>query len=128
VWFQLRTTRTLTNVFGYQCKFLDRMDVQLRNQGLAWLPQSTVGNVTNFGLMNIYENLPPVELLLQVHDSLVMQVPRIYCPDIFDSIQHQMTIKCPYEDPLYIPVGLEVSDISWGHLVSVDEWKEKNGL
>lgn len=130
IWFELRTTRMVKNAFGYKIKFLDRLDVNLRNQALAWIPQSTVAIVTNFGIINIENNLAgpwDVQLLLQVHDSLVMQAPLKYCPDVCHRIEEQMTIKVPYDDPLYIPVGAELSEKSWGDLEPLEEWKKKHG-
>jgi hypothetical protein len=93
---------------------------------------STVANVTNEGLKNIDKHLSGpdwgVELLLQVHDSLVMQAPLDKCPDVFDKVKEAMTIKVPYKDPLYIPVGVDVSHKSWGDVTSVKKWREAYGV
>ncbi len=123
----LRQTKTVTNAFGYRYYFFDRvvdqwgkLNKKLFHEALAWSPQSTVAIVTNHGLLNIEENLPQVELLLQVHDSLVMQAPTSLCPGIFPKILKEMDIEVPFDDPLHIPVSLAASEVSWGHIKDVE--------
>lgn len=112
---QINTTRQVTNAFGYRMYFFDRLETLLP-RALAWIPQSTVALVTNKGLINIYENLrEEVQLLLQVHDSLVMEVLIENVTEVANKIQKEMEIVIPYDDPLTIPVGLTASPKSWGH-------------
>ncbi len=108
------STRTIHNAFGYRKIFYDRPD-RILPEALAWIPQSTVAIAINKALLNIFRNLPQVQLLSQVHDSLVMQVPRRTFPGILKDIKKEMTIEIPYEDPLFLPVSAEVSTKSWGH-------------
>ena len=105
---------TIRNIFGYEITFFDRLDVKRFHEALAWKPQSVVAIVTNIGLCNIDENLPEVELLMQNHDSLLMQTDISNCPGIYPEIEKQMAIEVPYSDPLIISTGLSVSDKSWG--------------
>ena len=105
---------TIRNIFGYEITFFDRLDVKRFHEALAWKPQSVVAIVTNIGLCNVDENLPEVELLMQNHDSLLMQTDISNCPDIYSEIEKQMAIEVPYDDPLTISTGLSVSDKSWG--------------
>ena len=115
--FDLETTRTISNKFGFRRFFFDRLSPQTFHSALAWIPQSTVALVTNKGLLNIYNNLPEVELLLQVHDSLVMQTHVSNYPSILPSIIKEMSIPIPYDDPLTIPVSLSVSQKTWGDVL-----------
>ena len=105
---------TIRNIFGYEITFFDRLDIKRFHEALAWKPQSVVAIVTNIGLCNIDENLPEVELLMQNHDSLLMQTDINNCPDIYPEIEKLMAIEVPYDDPLIISTGLSVSDKSWG--------------
>jgi len=114
--FELETTRTIRNKFGFRRFFFDRLTPPTFHSALAWKPQSTVAIVTNKGLLNIYKNLPQVELLLQVHDSLVMQTHISNYPSILSLIIKEMSIPIPYDDPLTIPVSLSVSEKSWGEV------------
>jgi len=79
----------------------------------------TVAIVTNKGLLNIHRNLPEAQLLLQVHDSLVLQVPTHKTPDIYHDVLEQMLIPVPYHDPLTIPVNIAASTKSWGDVEEV---------
>ena len=105
---------TFRNVFGYEITFFDRLDIKRFHEALSWRPQSVVAIVTNIGLCNIDENLPEVQLLMQNHDSLLMQTDISNCPNIYTEIERQMAIEVPYNDPLIISTGLSISDKSWG--------------
>src|SRR6266699_2573926 len=58
----------IENRFGYRWYLFDRLD-GLLPELLAWVPQSTVGCSINRAWMNITEQAPEIEVLLQVHDS-----------------------------------------------------------
>lgn len=115
----LVATRKVRNAFGFQRIYFDRPEGIL-SEALAWVPQSTVAITINKGLRNIYSNLPWVRLLLQVHDSLVMQIPQArFTPEDLAAIRYQLLITIPYHDPLVIPVGLKASEVSWGEVKEV---------
>lgn len=119
VLYSLQTKRMVTNAFGFRRYYFDRIE-GLLPEALAWIPQSTVALIIDKGLVNIHANLPKVEPLLQVHDSLVLQWEKRYYPHILRDIKREMEIVVPYEDPLIIPVGAAVSDRSWGAVEDVD--------
>lgn len=111
---RLADTREVRNAFGFRRFFFGRLEDCLP-EAVAWVPQSTVGTVINKALCNIGENLSwLVQLLLQVHDSLVMQVPTTQLHTAIPLIEAQSLIEIPYPSPLIIPVGFKVSDLSWG--------------
>ena len=83
------------------------------NEAAAWIPQSTVAIIINHAYKNIFLNLPQVDVLLQVHDSLAGQFPSSR-PDLAEAILQEASIVVPYPDPLIIPVGIKLSDKSWG--------------
>lgn len=118
---QLQSSRSVRNAFGFRRTYFDRIEGILP-EALAWIPQSTVANVINAGLRNIYDQLPSVTLLLQVHDSLVFQWPVSSDPAIRPAIRDALLITVPYADPLVIPVGLKVSLDSWGDCKTA-EWE-----
>lgn len=111
--------REVRNAFGYRRRYFGRtslFDSQTRGilkEALAWIPQSTVACVINRGWANIEDQLPWVKVLMQVHDSLVYQIPK----PLFhrrEEIHKCLLIEVPYPDPLVIPVGLATSEVSWG--------------
>jgi DNA polymerase-1 len=75
----LRTSRTVTNLLGRKRLFLDRWGDNLFKEAYAQIPQSSVADIINeYGLSYIYRNdfFKYVELLLQVHDSIIFQIPK----------------------------------------------------
>jgi len=111
---QLKTHRFIENRFGYRYYFFDRVDAALP-EALAWVPQSTTGCVINRAWHQISQTLPQVEVLIQVHDSLVGQFPAHIKEELLQRIPEVAKVTVPYDKPLVIPVGLKHSPISWGH-------------
>jgi DNA polymerase-1 len=76
----LSENRTVTNCLGRRRVYLDRWGDELFKTAYSFIPQSTVADIINErGLSYIYNNqdlFPSVELLLQIHDSIVFQIPR----------------------------------------------------
>lgn len=74
-----RRGRTLINCMGRKRLFLDRWGDDLFKEAYAWIPQSTVADKINEqGIRELDEHQEWywfVELLNQVHDSLVLQIP-----------------------------------------------------
>lgn len=110
---QITRFRFIENRFGYRWHIFDRVDGVLP-EAIAWIPQSTVSVVINKIWMNIYQNLPEVQVLMQVHDSLVGQFPAWNRAKCLADIKSQSSITVPYPDPLVIPTGIKTSDKSWG--------------
>ena len=120
---ELNSTRSISNKFGGKITFFDRSP-NLFNEALAWIPQSTVGIVFNKGIMNVHQNIPEIELLLQVHDSSVGQYPIDVKDDEFmRRLRAAYEIEVPYDDPMTIGVGVETSTVSWGNCTA-EAWPE----
>ncbi|MBY0408855.1 MAG: hypothetical protein K2Q97_01725 [Burkholderiaceae bacterium] len=111
---QVKGRRYIENVFGYRCYFFDKIEGTIFNQAVAWIPQSSVGCLINRAYVNIDKNLPQVEVLLQVHDSLMGQFPSLGGDESMAAIVKQSEVPLPYSDPLIIPVGIVRSNKSWG--------------
>jgi hypothetical protein len=111
---QLRADRTVRNAFGFRRVFLDRPDGILP-QALAWVPQSTVALYINMIWDAWVTSFPQLQVLMQVHDSLIWQYPtHIFKATIPEFRQVANAIQIPYADPLIIPVGFNFSDSNWG--------------
>lgn len=111
---QVLKRRMVQNIFGYRTYFMGRIEGTVFNQAAAWIPQSTVGCLINRAYMNLYEQEPEVEVLLQVHDSLAGQYPSARSEHFQARILECAKIVLPYADPLVIPVGIKTSKASWG--------------
>lgn len=110
---QLELTRQVSNRFGYRIQYFDRIE-QLLPQAIPWINQSTVAIVTFKGALKLRKELPFVEILLQVHDSLVFQIP-LHRADCLDLLRKTLEIEIPYpNDTFVIPWGLARSEKSWG--------------
>ena len=134
---------TVGNKFGFRRKYFERIDESLLPGALAWIPQSTVAFCTELGWTSIaggpsfaaqfghaervtyewsqllvepqsyakWHNV--VRFLIQVHDSIVFQVPEEYEHDV-PQIVKDMRVVVPYDDPLIIPMSFAMSKKSWG--------------
>jgi uracil-DNA glycosylase/DNA polymerase I-like protein with 3'-5' exonuclease and polymerase domains len=111
--FAQRKSTYLENRFGYRWYIFDRV-AGLLPDALAWLPQSHTSCVINRIWMNFHKQLPAVETLLQVHDSLAGQFPTHLREQLVPRMRELSRIPIPYPDPLIIPTGLKLSEKSWG--------------
>jgi DNA polymerase-1 len=108
----LRDTRIARNRFGYRIIYFDRIEALLP-QALAWIPQSTVALTAFRGALQLEQRCSEVEILLQVHDSVVFQVPFRFA-DSVGRFKEALTVPIPYDPPLTIQWGLARSEKSWG--------------
>lgn len=121
--FNLQTTHKVKNAFGYDIQYFDRPS-SCFNQALAWEPQSTVAIVTFEAMELLHPYDAWIQLLLQVHDSLVGQIPTKRLKEglrILHQVLHSITIPFP-DEPWVIPWGLKLSSTSWGHMQDV-KWE-----
>jgi len=95
--------------------FFGRWSQDLLRDAIAYVPQSTVSDVLNMGLVNAYNALPQDwEMMLQVHDSVLMQVPDETDPmHIFRFIKHYF--EFPFDvsvgEALVIPVEIKTGKV-----------------
>jgi DNA polymerase I-like protein with 3'-5' exonuclease and polymerase domains len=111
---QVQSARFVRNAFGYRRYFFDRIEGTVYNQAAAWIPQSTVGLLINRIWHSIRSAEPSIQILLQVHDSLVGQYPAAKREHYRARLAELSRIAVPYEDPLVIPTGFKTSTKSWG--------------
>lgn len=76
---QVKTTKTLRNLFGYPFQFTGFIGDSMWKEAYAFIPQSTVGTITNIAYTNlqvyIEENEKDWHLLANTHDSYLVEVP-----------------------------------------------------
>jgi DNA polymerase I-like protein with 3'-5' exonuclease and polymerase domains len=111
---EINTRHYVQNAWGYRFYAFDRIDDSVYREAIAWVPQSSIGILINHGFVNIDKNLPEVKVLLQVHDSLCGEYPIDRAEHWRKRIVEECTVPVPYPEPLYIPVGLKCSPLSWG--------------
>lgn len=66
----------LTTPFGRRRFFFGRgNDASTHREAVAYSPQSMTGHEMDMGYLNLFRNMPEAQLLIQVHDSILFQVP-----------------------------------------------------
>ena len=58
---------------------------------------------------------PRIDVLIQVHDSLVGQFDKALLAEMLPIIKRHLSVVVPYDDPLIIPIGVKTSEVSWGN-------------
>lgn len=111
----LYQSRSVHNAFGYRIIYFDRVD-GLLPEACAWIPQSTVAETCFRGALALEERCPWVEILLNVHDSIVFQIRKEYAHESrLKEIHSALHVPVPYKpEPLTIPWKLSMSGKSWG--------------
>jgi len=96
--YALQKNRTLTNYFGRAVRFLGAWNDKLWKAAYSMIPQSTVVDSRNEGMVRIYEDewltrALNGDILAQVHDSILMQFPIKWLEDkhIFDTLMAKVT-------------------------------------
>lgn len=110
---QLNRARMVTNKFGYRCVFFDRVDDAMFRDALAWIPQSTIAILASLVHMKM-EDDAGVQVLLQMYDSVMGIYPTVDEDRVLPLMHAATKIAVPYDDPLYIDMGLKTSTKSWG--------------
>lgn len=78
---QLQKDRSLTNCFGRKIAFMGDMCRDMLKSAYSALPQSTVVDSVNQGMVNMYSDKfltkkCNINILAQVHDSILFEVPK----------------------------------------------------
>lgn len=108
----LEETSGVENAFGFRITFMERVD-SIFPEALAWIPQSTIAILCAEAATRIEELIEPLQVLIQVHDSIVFQIPRNQM-ELLTKCKKILHLPVPYSDPLTIPWELSTSLTSWG--------------
>lgn len=115
---QLDEKHYVENIFGFRRYYFGRIDEATYREAIAWIAQSTVAVYINKIWLNVWNHPKSkglIEILLQVHDSLVGQFPIHRRDEGLALLSECGRVELPYEgDPLIIPVGVKTSTKSWG--------------
>ena len=121
----LQRDRTLTTPFGRKRTFFDRWGDQLLREAYAYIPQSTVADYLNKGLIELNLSLPEgADILMQVHDEVVLQC----YPDQVEKVAKLLRKHIERElvinnDTLVIPLDIEVG-FNWAEVMDLNKWLE----
>lgn len=118
---QVGSTRIMTNLFGRKRIFFGRWGHELVNEAIAFVPQSTVGDLLNLGLINAWHNMPPGwKISANNHDSILAQVPEGTDEmHIWKFFKHYLEIPMKVHDYTFtIPIDIKMG-INWGEMHDV---------
>ena len=83
---ELKRTRMLRNLFGYPRMFTQAVEPSMYKEAFAFVPQSTVGCITNLAFTDLYNNPRIQELGADVmqnnHDSVLLQCDSSYAKEV----------------------------------------------
>lgn len=100
IWYEsikrdLGRDRTLTNCFGRCVRFMGQWGDELWKSAYSMIPQSTVVDSLNEGMVKIHDDIRlcgkgwfNIDVLAQVHDSVLMQIPKKWITQraVFDQV------------------------------------------
>jgi len=115
---ELKFSRTLNTPFGRKRTFYSRWDDKLFREAYSYIPQSTVGDLCCKALVHCFTGIeqvvPGAEVLLNVHDSLLMQCYEADVPKVAKMMGDAMAIPITLNDSTFtIPTDCQVG-YNWG--------------
>lgn len=120
---QLTTFKCLTTPLGRIRHFLGRSwSHDTLKEAIAHVPQSTVSDINKIILWRIWKHLDPwlAEVLLEVHDSVLAQVPEARVPEFLEASGPLARVEIPVNGDLLV-IGSSVGiGRNWG------SWSEDN--
>ena len=114
---QIEETGTITTLFGRRRLFFGRgKDASTHRKAIAYNPQSCTGEQIDRGLHQVWKAFPQVQLLNQVHDSILFQVPLSEVPDIVPQILDVMKVEIELKGGRKFSVPLDAAGgWNWGY-------------
>ena len=107
---QLKTTKRLVTPMGRARTFWGPYNGNMFRDALAYVPQSTVADVINTGLIRFEQmHIPTAEMLLQVHDSFTVQCREEYVDEVKKAMKDALdiTLNCGSIE-INIPTSIDV--------------------
>jgi uracil-DNA glycosylase family 4 len=122
---QLRSDRSLTNLFGRKHRFLDRWGDSLFRKAYAFIPQSSIGELLNISLTEFYHKYgDDFMLYTQLHDALYVVAREDEVMDLMKILREVMIKEVSVGmETMKVDVDFKVGD-SWGTMKEMDiSWK-----
>jgi DNA polymerase I-like protein with 3'-5' exonuclease and polymerase domains len=122
---ELLKSGTLHNLFGRPREFFEYLD-SILPEAVAYVPQSTVGDLLNYGFLRCYHDpvlkALGVRYLMQVHDAIGGQVPEEHLAAAMTRMRQLMRIPLlnPRGEEFIVPIEINIGP-SWGEVAPWDE-------
>lgn len=114
---QLKETSSLTTLYGRRRFFFGRLeDEKTLRDAIAYVPQSMTAHSIDMAILQLYESGLPIELLNQVHDSVLFQVPWLLLDELMDQLMEVMRYSITLRNGREFSVPLEPQvGFNWGY-------------
>lgn len=112
---KLRREKRVSNVWGYNRPYFDRLD-NILPEALAWIGQSTTAIAINRLIVKLEREVKDIDILLQTHDSVTFQLPTCGLKSRMPELMPLFEVIVPYDDPLVMPCDVKTTTTSWGEL------------
>jgi len=126
---RLQTTGSLTHLLGRRRYFFKRLDAQSTiNAAIAYCPQGMTGDEINLGILNLWRD-PRFELLVQVHDSILLQVDQTQLNELvplaIELLKVEITLAGgrKFHAPVEAKVGWNWGDFGPDNPYGLAKWK-----
>lgn len=108
---------SITTMFGRRRIFFDRgNDASTHRKAIAFEPQSCTGEEIDRGLYQVWKAFPQVQLLNQVHDSILLQLPLSEATDLVPQVLETMKVTLELKGGRRFSVPLEAAGgWNWGY-------------
>lgn len=129
IFHALENGAQLTTPFGRRRFFFDRpREASTRRKAVAYQPQSMTADEINTGILALHRN-PNIQLLIQVHDSILFQYPEHLEDEIvpwaLETLRTKLVLKRGRE--FVVPTEAQVG-WNWGYYDKDDPSKNPDGL
>jgi len=115
---ELQTKQQLVSIHGRKRDFFDRTNAdETLRKGLAFLAAAPTADNLNLGMWRVWKHMPEVQLIGQVHDSIVFQFsetldPKIIVPKVQDLLKTELT--APNGRKFSVPTDAKLG-YNWGN-------------
>lgn len=108
---------TITTQFGRRRMFFGRAnDAATHRKAIAYEPQSMTGEQIDRGLLQVWREFPQVQLLNQVHDSILLQLPFSEHQELVPKILEVMQVTLELKRGRKFTIPLEAAGgWNWGY-------------
>jgi len=123
---ELIRTKTLVTPFGRKRMFFDRINDATLRSAFSFIPQSTVVHVINTAWVKLMSYYPLLEVVAQVHDSLLIQCLEKDVAEVVACINKEIAIPITSSHGITYTIPWDFkSGKDWGNMESMEEANEQ---
>lgn len=121
---QIADFGSLTTLFGRRRMFFGRgNDASTHRAAIAYGPQSMTGEQIDRGLLQVWRAHPEVQLLNQVHDSILFQIPFEMAEELIPRILKTMQVTLELKRGRLFTIPLDAAGgWNWGYADKTNPW------